>query len=609
MILSAVSLWKKLDMSNELNPTESPLGKSAFGEKSCRIAFNGRKVDDGEVRISAVFSRPVQGEKFPVVLLLGDAGKRADSELVTYFVQKGYGVLAPDYSGYREVAEDEETWEETQEEIADVEQMQIELGEELPVDKQADVQEEKDEKVNSILPYTVYPDSLSHANFVTAGGLTELEERNADQSCWFEWMHVVMYAIKYLKSRDDVTSIGVVGIRAGGALTWKSMLSEDVQCGVPINAVGWDSFKSVNKFLESTQKNLSNERHRYIAGIESQSYANFAKCPVLMLCAMRDGSFDCDRAYDTYARVGCTDGSAIVYSTDSGPCIGPTALFDMDLFLEKNLKGRAIFIPESLNVSLKEENGEFLVEAEVDEGGILEEAGIFYAEGDENTKSVFRNWQCVYKVEGKNVKNGKIETRITPFEGAKFVFAYAYARYINGFQVVSKIAGKRFAEAKEDVVKDRMIFDGTGLECFDVYEFEEYSLGGIFLENEALPKLSVGYGGIKGAYSVSGIKTYKISSPRFLPDESAMLKFDLYAVKDDQMQVSVDVEKDGEVQTYVSKVSVKGGGKWKRILLKPAEFKEEETGVPLKSFLDGNALSFRIGDEENEFAVTNILWL
>lgn len=88
-----------------------------------------------------------------------------------------------------------------------------------------------------------------------------------------------------------------------------------------------------------------------------QSYAPFVKCPVLMLCALRDDAFDYDRAYDTYSRIGFPDGSAIAYSSDSGSCIGPHALVDMDLFLERNLKGREIYIPKPLNISLKSEDG------------------------------------------------------------------------------------------------------------------------------------------------------------------------------------------------------------------------------------------------------------
>ena len=135
-------------------------------------------------------------------------------------------------------------------------------------------------------------------------------------------------------------------------------------------------------------------------------------------------------------------------------------------------------------------------------------------------------------------------------------------------------------------------------------------MAGIFLEGEAVPKRVKGYGGIGGAYSVGGIKTYKISSPRYVPDENAILEFDIYARRDAQVKVAVDaVNAENRMERFSAMLSVRGGGKWKRIILQPGELKSESSGVPLGSFAAGQALLFDCEDEENEYAVTNILWL
>ena len=119
-----------------------------------------------------------------------------------------------------------------------------------------------------------------------------------------------------------------------------------------------------------------------------------------------------------------------------------------------------------------------------------------------------------------------------------------------------------------------------------------------------------GYGGIKGAYSVGGIETYKISSPRYVPEENAVLEFDIYARRDAEIKVGIDIaDEENRMERFVCMVNVKGGGKWKRMILKANEFKNEAVGAPLKSFSEGQALLFDCEDEENEYAVTNILWL
>ncbi len=566
MILSAVSLWKKFDLTNPLGASEWGI-EDRQGVKYSHVSYSGHAAEDGNVRIYAQFGRPNGDGKKPTILLLPDAGESIDREIMQYFIDKGYAVLMPDYSG-------------------------------------------KMEKDEEGVMRTVYPASLAHGNYEHARGLDDLKEMSAEESTWVEWVYVALYSVKYLKAREDVGKIGVVGVRKGGEIAWQTMLSPDVTCGIPINAAGWRSFLNIAKFGDNVAHNLSDDRHRYIAALEAQSYAPYVKCPVLMLCALRDIEFDCDRAYDTYSRIGNEDGNALVYSPDSGACIGPNGLWDMDLFLEKNLKGREIYIPDTLNVNVKEEGDGLIVDVECDPEGILEEAGVYYAEADVKTKSNYREWRCVYSIDGKSVKNGKVTCKIKPFEGAKAVFVYAYAKYINGFRVMSKITSKRLSKPNLSAVKSRKIFSGREMDCFGIADYKSTAVGSIFLEKEAVPKTVLGYGDIQGAYSISGIKTYKISSPRYVPDDNALLEFDAYFKESETLVVSIDladVERDRE--RYSCEVDVKGGGKWKRIILKAADFKGETCGMPLSNFSDGRALSFKCNNEDVEYAITNILWL
>ena len=566
MIVSAISLWKKFDVTTPLCASEWGI-EERDGVRYSHVAYSGHKMTDGSVRIYARFAKPIGAGKKPTILLLPDAGKPLDKELLGYFIEKGYAVLMPDYSG------------------------------KMPTDTDSDFR-------------TVYPPSLDYGNYVKARGLADMENLAADETTWFEWLYVSLFSLEYLKSRDDIGNIGVVGIRKGGDLAWQTMLSPDVKCGVPVNAVGWRSFSSLAKFGDNVAHNLSDDRHRYIAAVEAQSYAPYVKCPVLVLCALRDDGFDCDRAYDTYSRIGNQDGNALVYASSSGACIGLAGLNDMDLFLEKNLKGREIYIPDTLNVSLQETDEGLKVEIECDKEGILEDAGIFYAEADVKTKCAYRDWNRVFRMNGKAVKDGKITHVIKPFAGATAAFVYAYAKYINGFRVMSKITAKRLANPNKNAVKGRTLFAGNTSDGLSVAEYREYSIADVFLEREATPRTVVGYGGIKGAYSVGGIKTYKISSPTYIPDENAFLKFDAWLPQTEELKISVevgDVEQDAE--RYTAFAEIKGGGKWKRIVLKPADFKGEKSGMPLKKFSDGKALLFDCDSEETEFAIANVLWL
>ncbi len=564
MITSARTLWKKFNTATYLGASEWGV-ENREDKRFSHVSYSGHQVADGSVRIYAQFSRPKGDAKRPAILLLPDVGEKLDRALMDYFVNKGYAVLMPDYSG-------------------------------------------KMQSDGEGVMRTAYPPSLEYANYEKTD-LYAVPDNAPEKTPWFEWTYVALYSIEYLKSRSDVDGIGIVGIRTGGDIAWQAMLSSDVKCGIPINAIGWHSFLNMAKFGDNVAHNLTDENHRYIAGVEAQSYAPYVTCPVLMLCALRDLRFDCDRAYDTYSRIGVEDGSALVYSWNTGACIGPNALLDMDLFLEKNLKGREIYIPQTLNVSLKEEKDGLEVTVDCDEEGILSEVGIFYSEADISTKSNYRDWVKVTSIDGVSVKNSQVKYAIKPYEGAKAAFVYAYAKYINGFRVMSKIVGKKLSSSNPSAVKNRMLFSGKTLDCFAIADYKRSAVGGILLERAALPKRVAGYGDIVGAYSVGGLKTYRISSPQYIPDENALLEFDVYFEKDGVlwlMMQAADVDKD--IENYICSYNVKGGGKWKRVILKSSDFKSE-VGRPLENFSHGKALIFKGEDEETEFAVTNILWL
>ena len=279
-------------------------------------------------------------------------------------------------------------------------------------------------------------------------------------------------------------------------------------------------------------------------------------------------------------------------------------------WLEKNLKGREIYIPKPLNITVNEKKGKLAVEVVGDEEAIVEEMGVCYAEADVNRRSIYREWQCVHKETGAAIKDGKLSCEISPFEGTTAAFVYAYAKYLNGFKIVTKVVAKRLSGGATVKTGSRMLFSGEDLDCFSVANHEDYSVAGIFLEREATPKLLTGYGNVQGAYSLGGIKTYKISSPRYVAQSGALLKFDAYSRVTESLRIGIEVAKeDGEVECYFCYVPVKGGGKWKRIILEAKDFKSELSGRALPAFSLGSALSFGAENEDIEYIVTNILWL
>ena len=140
MIVSAVSLWKKFN-------TKAPLCASEWGideqlnTRFSHVSFSGHAVEGGSVRIYARYGKPVGKNVKPAVLLLGDAGKSVDTELMQHFIDLGYAVLMPDYSGKTD--DDEEG-----------------------------------------VFRTIYPASIEYGNLDKARGLLTMDSEAADETTW-----------------------------------------------------------------------------------------------------------------------------------------------------------------------------------------------------------------------------------------------------------------------------------------------------------------------------------------------------------------------------------------------------------------------------------------
>ena len=206
------------------------------------------------------------------------------------------------------------------------------------------------------------------------------------------------------------------------------------------------------------------------------------------------------------------------------------------------------------------------------------------------------------------MKDNRFTCGCEPFSGAEYAFAYASAEFVNGFKTVSPVVGKRLKIKGGDCVKERVISAGEK-DGFAVADYRAEALGGIFLEKESMPETIAGYGGITGVYSSAGIRTYRINSPRFVADDGAALKMDLYSKEDTSVKITVETGERGTGGEYSVIVPVAGGGKWKRVVLRAADLKDERTGGSLEDFSKGIAIVIRPENENCPVPVANVLWL
>ena len=146
-------VWK--DFNSSLPLKESVTGDETFDNVIYSdVYFSGRETADGRVRVYGVYAKSTNMAKKSRkagILILPDADKTVDLELVDLYVKQGYAVLMIDYRG---------EWEKTEN-------------------------------------YTRYPSSISYANYNKAKDLMDQVETTAKETCWYEWVAVAKYAVSF----------------------------------------------------------------------------------------------------------------------------------------------------------------------------------------------------------------------------------------------------------------------------------------------------------------------------------------------------------------------------------------------------------------------------
>lgn len=559
-ILTPTTLWNDFDDQLPLN--ESVLGERDAGKARLRtVRFAGRAVGEARVDIFARYAEPCEGDKYPALLILPDADRTIDDAAVLRFASLGYAVLMPDYRGSWRGAEG----------------------------------------------YTVYPEAIGYANLRESERHFDHADETAKETSWYEWVAVARYCIRYLRAQPNVGKIGVIGIRAGGDIAWQlAATCDDLSCAIPVCAGGWRAYRGVNKYGDAPELKMDDERYRFIAGIESQSYAPYVRCPILMLCSTNDELFDADRAFDTFSRIAPNCDKTFYFAARYNGHIGNTGLNDLDLFIGKYLKGREVFIPAPAEVAIEEDtDGELVARIRFDRNGEVKYCEVYMAE--DMCESAMRDWvRCEFK--RKEGDEAQI-FRLNAVRGAKRVFAYAKTKYSCGFAVSSKIAVKKIDQNYANSVEPcRILYSSrSGRDSFTVARFDRGEImADCFLENSRPPvDLVEGPFGISGVTSEYGLKLFRINDPRYCPAENALLKFDAYAPQTTTVQITVRATKNGKDIIYQCNLFLPGCESWTNHVLSAKDFKTDGNR-PLASLRGAKYIAFY---SEGRFCINNLLWL
>lgn len=554
MILTPVSLWKNFDGGLDLLPATLSV-RSEDGVKYEYVNFSGRDTGESRVIIYGVLATNETNPSKDCVLILLDGGQTPDEQLLKYFVKKGYSAFCVDYSGHN-----------------------------------------KEQEV-----YTVYPNNVAYANYEACRDNLDTVGESAQNTCWYEWTAVGVYARRYLCEKLATDRVGLVGIGDGGEIAWKLAYVSDFSCAVVVNACGWRAYKGINKF-NAYKTDFNDNNYKFLAGIDSQAYAQFVKCPMLLICSTGDKNFDYDRAYDTFSRINpqFIGTSSVAYSLNCGNMVDVRSNKDMFMFLDSNVKKRYVFIPKPVDLEIKTDDEDNLIAVvDCDKLGIVEKFGVYVAEDDFNFST--RNWSSATLK--RKISAYECEFALNIYEKSESVFVVGYAVYSSGFTVWSKVSAKRIGgRFRNSLAKSKIVFTSKfGPDCFSSEDCSAHSVGGVFLtDNDTMPSI-ININGLDGVYSKCGLRTSRVMCPQFAPEKESLLKLDVCSDDDIDININFATKSGGEF-TYVTSVK---GGVWQYKIIEPKSFKNK-IGQPLSNYTECQSLSVTAN---GRFAINNIIWL
>lgn len=544
----------------------TPIGIEVVGERSkgniiySDVFIEGRKTADGCVEIFGVYAKSAQlSVSTPAILVLNDLVSGVDYTLIEDLVKRGYAVLAIDLAG----------------------------------------------KVDGKENFTIYPESVSYANYETVKDKLTAVDGDANQTCWYEWCCAARYALAFLKSQNGVSKVGAIASGDAATVLWQVAGTDELldAAAFTLNA-GWAGYRGIYKYAGTVEPQFDDNMYKFIAGIEPQAYAMHVKCPVLMLAATNSKLYDCDRVYDTVSRINENLFRAVHYSVGYEKGVGYNAYQNLLLFFNEllNKEGGVADLPLEPEIKCEILNGEFLVEVTPSVKD-LESVAVYVSE--EQIAPSVRCWQ---KISAFTLSSdGKYTFKYLPYSNSGIVTAFATVKHNSGFELCTNIVAKRFKENEiNQAFKQNIIYSSREENSESVFTSVEKEYDFITVSDKSPVKVKKGPMGILGVTAKNGLLTFKMGAKRYKPTDGAMLMLDVYAKEKCVLTVKLFADYAGNKTEYIANVNVLGGDVWHNVQLEMNKFKTCE-GMALKSYQKLDAIGFSV--DGVDYLINNALWV
>lgn len=494
-ILTPLAIWKGFDSSLILkSSTVSELTIDGINYEE--VYFSGRQTTIDRVRIYGCYAKAKENTN-STILIVPDYSSTVSDKLVLYFAKRGYNVLMIDLRG----------------------------------------------KFGDSKDYTVYPKDIIYANYEFSRDYLYAVHDDAYHTAWYEWSACVKYAISFILDRNKNAKIGLLGLKNGANVCWQVAATEDrVKAVSFIFGAGNLAYKGIYKNVDQ-EPQMTDERFKFLAGVDMQSYAQFVKIPTLFLTSVNNFEFEFERAVETVARIPNQNDVRNYYTVDFEDILAKSSLNDLNLFFAKHIKRESVKLYKTPLVTYDYTSGKINCDIKLDTPEDVIEIEIFYSFN--NLPPFKRSWSRLYYKSDSISFSDKFSASIVALPSANSVLTFVNVFYSSGFAISSKVFNIKLNSIGESGV-NKVIF-GNSYKVYYLLDCDKRNLlGELFLEDEHLVSFEEGPFGIIGITSKYKLKTNVLDLFRGKINEDTLLKFDVYAHKSASVKITLKTINDKE---------------------------------------------------------------
>lgn len=442
--------------------------------------------------------------------------------------------------------------------------------------------------------HTIYPKSLSFANFDTSEGHLDQYVDSPKDSCVYVWSRMCRDVITFVKKLlGDDTKIYIRSTLEGGNILWQVAGTDKRVDGVIVsNNAGWTEHKGLFRFSDSPNEyDFDDKQIKWMSACSPQSYAKFVTCPILYLSGTNTGLTSVDRVEKTLALTMNKSNNHVCLCANLTSTLSSNARTTLIMWLDNIYYDRPM--PKCPALTLGVTDRKAVAKMEYDSNWEIDKLVLYYSYDEINSE--FRHWNRTI------LSSAHPSFEIPVHNGDKRVFAYSSVYYKDGQYYSSLPAMLDLEGAKVEMVpplRTRIIFERK-------YKLNMWAVDNVKGEY-FMPELRAGANDIMGVSANKGnLSTYYISDKNFERNSNSFFQFDCYSEKDRTLKVVMSVETDNfSYELYMVDVKLQGG-EWQKISLSHGDFKSKEL-VPLKTWDNVKKLSFI--DIDNTL-INNVIWV